>query len=53
LPANRRVTWRKDSAVNDRGNNGEDLSGGYYDGKTMIKLLDHLDHLNYKTKLKA
>jgi hypothetical protein len=36
LPANRRVTWRKDSAVNDRGNNGEDLSGGYYDGQTMI-----------------
>ena len=36
LPANRRVTWRKDSAVNDVGNNGEDLSGGYYDGKTMI-----------------
>jgi len=35
LPANRRVTWRKDSAVNDRGNNGEDLSGGYYDGNLL------------------
>ena len=27
-----RVKWRKDSALNDRGNNGEDLTGGYYDG---------------------
>jgi hypothetical protein len=32
LPANQRVTWRKDSALNDKGNNGEDLTGGYYDG---------------------
>jgi hypothetical protein len=35
LPDNRRVTWRKDSALNDRGNNGEDLTGGYYDGKNL------------------
>jgi endoglucanase len=27
-----RVKWRKDSALNDKGNNGEDLTGGYYDG---------------------
>ena len=27
-----RIKWRKDSAMNDRGNNGEDLTGGYYDG---------------------
>lgn len=33
LPGNQRVTWRKDSALNDRGQNGEDLTGGYYDGK--------------------
>ena len=32
LPENRRMAWRKDSALNDRGNNGEDLTGGYYDG---------------------
>ena len=32
LPANQRVTWRKDSALNDKGNSGEDLTGGYYDG---------------------
>jgi hypothetical protein len=33
LPADQKVTWRKDSALNDRGQNGEDLTGGYYDGK--------------------
>ncbi len=27
-----RVKWRKDSTLNDRGNNGEDLTGGYFDG---------------------
>ena len=28
-----RITWRKDSALNDKGNNNEDLTGGYYDGE--------------------
>ena len=32
LPGNQRVKWRRDSALNDKGNNGEDLTGGYYDG---------------------
>lgn len=32
LPSNNRVSWRGDSFVNDRGQNGEDLSGGYFDG---------------------
>ena len=32
LPSNQRVTWRKDSALKDKGNKGEDLTGGYYDG---------------------
>jgi hypothetical protein len=32
LAADNRVTWRGDSALGDRGDNGEDLSGGYYDG---------------------
>ena len=27
-----RITWRKDSALGDEGNDGEDLTGGYYDG---------------------
>jgi hypothetical protein len=33
LPADQKVTWRKDSALNDKGQNGEDLTGGYYDGE--------------------
>lgn len=32
LPANNRIPWRGDSATTDKGQNGEDLSGGYYDG---------------------
>jgi hypothetical protein len=33
LPPDNRVPWRGDSALGDRGQNGEDLTGGYYDGK--------------------
>jgi hypothetical protein len=33
LPPDQKVTWRGDSALNDRGENDEDLTGGYYDGK--------------------
>lgn len=33
LPENNRIKWRADSALNDRGLNGEDLTGGYYDGR--------------------
>jgi hypothetical protein len=40
LPANQRVTWRKDSALNDKGNNGEDLTGGYYDGEMSNALYE-------------
>ena len=32
LPANNRVPWRGDSALGDQGENGEDLTGGWYDG---------------------
>lgn len=32
LPADNRIPWRADSATTDKGQNGEDLSGGYYDG---------------------
>lgn len=35
LPANNRISWRADSATTDKGQNGEDLSGGYYDGEFM------------------
>ena len=34
-----RVKWRKDSTLNDKGNKGEDLTGGYFDGEgTLTKL---------------
>ena len=32
LPVNNRIPWRADSALGDKGNNGEDLTGGWYDG---------------------
>lgn len=35
LPADNRIPWRADSATTDRGQNGEDLSGGYYDGNYL------------------
>ena len=34
-----RVKWRKDSTLNDKGNNGEDLTGGYFDGMLFFKHL--------------
>ena len=33
LPADNRIPWRGDSSLGDVGNNGEDLTGGYHDGK--------------------
>ena len=39
LPENNRISWRGHSALNDKGIHGENLSGGYYDGKhEMINL---------------
>ena len=32
LPDTNRIPWRHDSALNDKGNNNEDLTGGWYDG---------------------
>ena len=32
LPDDNRIPWRGDSSTDDKGNNGEDLSGGYHDG---------------------
>ncbi|XP_063240582.1 endoglucanase E-4-like isoform X2 [Bacillus rossius redtenbacheri] len=37
LPSDQRVTWRKDSALHDKGANGEDLTGGYYDAGDFVK----------------
>jgi hypothetical protein len=54
LPPDQKVKWRKDSALNDKGQNGEDLTGGYYDCKftktsnaSLVKK-DNLDLSNYK-----
>nr|AGP76405.1 endo-beta-1,4-glucanase [Grigiotermes hageni] len=37
LPSDQKVTWRKDSALNDKGEQGEDLTGGYYDAGDFVK----------------
>nr|ABO26609.1 endo 1,4- beta D- glucanase 2 [Haliotis discus discus] len=37
LPANNHVSWRADSSLTDKGDNGEDLTGGWYDAGDMIK----------------
>lgn len=37
LPAHNRIPWRFDSALNDHGNNGEDLTGGWYDAGDHVK----------------
>nr|AFK49805.1 beta-1,4-glucanase 1 [Cryptocercus punctulatus] len=37
LPSDQKVTWRKDSALKDKGQNGEDLTGGYYDAGDYVK----------------
>jgi hypothetical protein len=33
LPPEQKVTWKKDSALNDREEQGQCLTGGYFDGK--------------------
>ena len=40
LPVNNPIPWRNDSAVDDHGDNGEDLSGGWYNGE----LFPYLNH---------
>ncbi|XP_077990957.1 uncharacterized protein LOC144445289 [Glandiceps talaboti] len=37
LPPNRRIEWRSDSCIDDKGHLGEDLSGGWYDSGHFIK----------------
>nr|AMH40375.1 glycoside hydrolase family 9 [Peruphasma schultei] len=37
LPADQKVKWRKDSALKDKGQNGEDLTGGYFDAGDFVK----------------
>ncbi|XP_046580066.1 endoglucanase E-4-like [Haliotis rubra] len=37
LPANNPIKWRGDSALGDKGDNGEDLTGGWYDAGDHVK----------------
>nr|BAH22180.1 beta-1,4-endoglucanase [Metaphire hilgendorfi] len=37
LPANNRIDYRGDSALGDRGNGGQDLTGGWYDAGDHVK----------------
>ena len=37
LPENNRIAWRGDSALGDKGNGGEDLTGGWYDAGDFVK----------------
>lgn len=37
LPKDNRIPWRGDSAMLDRGHNGEDLTGGYYNCNNLLK----------------
>lgn len=39
LPEDNKIPWRGDSALDDKGIDGEDLSGGYYDGKICISFV--------------
>ena len=36
LPSTNRISWRRDSALNDGSDVGVDLTGGYYDGMVAI-----------------
>ena len=37
LPNNNRIPWRGDSALTDKGDAGEDLTGGWYDAGDFVK----------------
>nr|ANR02619.1 endo-b-1,4-glucanas [Perinereis aibuhitensis] len=37
LPSNNPIDWRGDSALGDQGNNGQDLTGGWYDAGDHVK----------------
>lgn len=36
LPLDNAIPWRNDSCLNDRGANGEDLTGGYFTSECSI-----------------
>ncbi|XP_067658425.1 uncharacterized protein [Haliotis asinina] len=37
MPANNPISWRGDSSLTDRGDDGEDLTGGWYDAGDLMK----------------
>lgn len=37
LPADNRIKWRGDSMLADKGDGGEDLTGGYFDAGDLVK----------------
>jgi len=37
LPSTNRIPWRGDSALGDKGDNGQDLTGGWYDAGDFVK----------------
>lgn len=37
LPKSNRIKWRGDSMLMDKGQNGEDLTGGYFDAGDHVK----------------
>ena len=37
LPLDNRVEWRGDSSLGDKGHGGEDLTGGYHDGRVVYR----------------
>ena len=47
LPPNNRIPWRGDSAVHDSSPSGRDLSGGWYDGKSLqkVKIISRFDFM--------
>ena len=38
LPHDNRVEWRGNSSLGDKGHAGEDLTGGYHDGRIVNKI---------------
>ena len=38
LPTDNRVPWRGDSSLDDKGHGGEDLTGGYHDGRFRTRI---------------
>ena len=38
LPTDNRVPWRGDSSLDDKGHGGEDLTGGYHDGRFKTRI---------------